>query len=136
MHSIRTLAFNQRLSELEVLEIDNPSCTAKIALQGAQILQFQPKQSAQPLLWLSSANSGKKGKALRGGIPLCFPWFGSHPQGLQPAHGFARNQLWTLQEVVTMQSRQPIMLILLYKILPQHDKFGHTFSFKTTDFLR
>lgn len=99
MHSIRTLAFNQRLSELEVLEIDNPSCTAKIALQGAQILQFQPKQSAQPLLWLSSANSGKKGKALRGGIPLCFPWFGSHPQGLQPAHGFARNQLWTLQEV-------------------------------------
>lgn len=100
MHTIKKLSFDQQITALEVLEIDNPACTAQIALQGAQILQFQPKHRADSLLWLSSANTGQQGKALRGGIPLCFPWFGAHPKGLLPAHGFARNQLWTLDEII------------------------------------
>ncbi|MHA3050853.1 D-hexose-6-phosphate mutarotase [Acinetobacter sp. ANC 4640] len=99
MHTIKKLELNQQLTDLDILEIDSPSCSACIALQGAQILQYQPKHRATPLLWLSQANTGQLGKALRGGIPLCFPWFGAHPQGLQPAHGFARNQIWELQNV-------------------------------------
>lgn len=99
MYAIKKLKLNQQLTDLDVLEIDSPSCRACIALQGAQILQYQPKHRANSLLWLSKANTGQVGKALRGGIPLCFPWFGTHPQGLQPAHGFARNQIWELQNV-------------------------------------
>jgi len=47
----------------------------------------------QRLLWVSPLLNSTPGHALRGGVPLCFPWFGKHPDGL-PAHGFARNRDW------------------------------------------
>lgn len=63
---------------LQVLQIDNEFCTAQVALQGAQVLQFYSKQHQRDVLWLSDRNSFAAGKAIRGGIPLCFPWFGAH----------------------------------------------------------
>jgi len=78
------------------LLIENPHCRATVALQGAQILDFQAA-GQRPLLWLSERALLTPGKAIRGGIPLCFPWFGSHPQDAsKPAHGFARNREWQL----------------------------------------
>ncbi|MHA3079331.1 hypothetical protein [Acinetobacter sp. ANC 5502] len=68
MHAIKKLKMNQQFTDLDVLEIDSPSCRARIALQGAQILQYQPKHRANSLLWLSKANTGQVGKALRGGF--------------------------------------------------------------------
>lgn len=81
---------------IEVLVISNPFCDAVIAYQGAQVLHYQAKQKP-PLLWLSTGNRFQSGKAIRGGIPLCFPWFGAHPDNpALAAHGFARNLLWQL----------------------------------------
>lgn len=77
------------------LKVDTPLCSALLSLQGAHLLQFQAAGKA-PLLWLSEDAIFKAGKSARGGIPLCFPWFGTPADKDKPAHGFARHRLWTL----------------------------------------
>lgn len=67
-----------------------------IAEQGAQILHFKPS-GHHALLWLSSSPK-PVGNPIRGGIPICWPWFGDHPNDHNlPAHGTARQANWTIQ---------------------------------------
>ncbi len=78
------------------IEIQNKQAEAKIALQGAHLFHYKVKDKPS-LLWLSDRAYFEEGKAIRGGIPVCFPWFGKnkHDPSL-PQHGFARTQLWTV----------------------------------------
>ena len=81
--------------------IDTDSCHALVSQQGAQLLSFRAA-GRPPLLWLSERAVLSPGKAIRGGIPLCFPWFGSHPHDTSlPAHGFARTRNWQLRAAET-----------------------------------
>lgn len=85
-------------SELEYLQVDTPYCRAKIYLQGAQITEFIPCDKP-PLLWVSEAEPFLAGKSIRGGIPVCWPWFGTHPSADFPAHGIARTALWRVETI-------------------------------------
>ncbi|HEY4392837.1 MAG TPA: D-hexose-6-phosphate mutarotase [Polyangia bacterium] len=79
---------------LEVVEIETAAATAVVALQGAQVLSFVPR-GGRDWLWVSERARWSPGAALRGGVPLCFPWFGPHPtERAFPAHGFARTSPW------------------------------------------
>jgi glucose-6-phosphate 1-epimerase len=82
---------------LQYLEIDNQFATAKIALQGGHVMHWQPKTEKYPVLWLSDHARYVKGRSIRGGIPICWPWFGAHPTDstLCP-HGFARVIPWEI----------------------------------------
>lgn len=80
---------------LRGLQVETPLCSARISLQGAHLLEFHATGKA-PLLWLSEDAIFRPGKSARGGIPLCFPWFGTPADKDKPAHGFARHRLWTL----------------------------------------
>lgn len=82
----------RQIGELPVVVVNHPKVRAAVTLQGAHLLTWQPS-GEKPVLWLSSETAYKNGLAIRGGIPICWPWFG--PAG-QPAHGFARNLPWTL----------------------------------------
>lgn len=84
---------------LDVIELATPASTCTIALHGAQVLGFAPRGDRE-WLWVSERASFAAGKALRGGIPICFPWFGPHPaERALPAHGFARTRVWRLAGV-------------------------------------
>jgi D-hexose-6-phosphate mutarotase len=74
-----------------------PAAQARIALQGAQVLEFRPTDEA-PLLWLSENAIFEEGRGVRGGVPICWPWFGAHPDPKLPAHGFVRTRPWHLME--------------------------------------
>ncbi|MGD9787426.1 MAG: D-hexose-6-phosphate mutarotase [Sulfuricellaceae bacterium] len=75
-------------------EIANPLGSASIALEGGQILTWAPKDQ-EAVVWLSPQAKYTAGKSLRGGIPVCWPWFGPHAtESAFPAHGFARNKPW------------------------------------------
>lgn len=75
---------------LDALQVNTAAATGRVFLQGAHIAAFQPEGQA-PVLWMSEHAVYAPGKALRGGIPICFPWFGAHAEHAQyPAHGFAR----------------------------------------------
>jgi len=82
----------------EYIEIQNKSATAQIALQGGHLFHYQQTRK-KPLLWLSEKSMFETGKAIRGGIPLCWPWFGKHPTDTDlPQHGFARISPFELLE--------------------------------------
>ncbi|HLP17833.1 MAG TPA: D-hexose-6-phosphate mutarotase [Bacteroidota bacterium] len=69
---------------------------AVVCLYGAQVLSYSPK-GLRDLLWMSGNSEFQQGKPIRGGIPVCFPWFGPHVSDpKKPQHGFARLQLWTV----------------------------------------
>jgi glucose-6-phosphate 1-epimerase len=70
--------------------------TAEVYLHGAHVTHYQPAGQA-PVLFLSRQSLFAAGKAIRGGVPICFPWFGpleNRPKA--PGHGFARTSAWTL----------------------------------------
>lgn len=81
-----------RANQLDLLEINHPKVKAKLALQGAQLLSWQPA-GFDDVLWLSEVEPFEAGKAIRGGVPICYPWFGGVKQ---PAHGTARIRVWQL----------------------------------------
>lgn len=83
-------------SDYPVIHINNTHANAEIALAGAHVLRFQPKGES-PILWLSETSVFQKGSAVRGGIPICWPWFGDHTTDTSlPAHGFARKDVFEL----------------------------------------
>lgn len=84
---------------LPEIHVTAPAATARISLQGGQLLEWQPAGQA-PVLWLSRQARFAAGQAIRGGVPVCWPWFGAHPvDATQPQHGFVRRQPWQLLEL-------------------------------------
>ncbi len=81
---------------LPVATVHNHHAGATIALRGGNVVAFQP-HGAAPVLWVSRQAVYTEGKAIRGGIPLCWPWFGPHPTDpSKPDHGFVRARPWTV----------------------------------------
>ncbi len=89
---------------------------AHVYLHGAHILHYQPA-GQRPVLWKSEKSWFEPGKPIRGGIPVCWPWFGPHPYDPgQPSHGFVRLTEWeplsasATQEVTTLTLEFPSSL--------------------------
>ncbi|MBN2680144.1 D-hexose-6-phosphate mutarotase [Acidithiobacillus montserratensis] len=94
-------------------DIRNRSASASVFLQGAHLTAFQPRSQYDPLIWLSEKSRFAVGKSIRGGVPVCWPWFGSHPDNPQfPAHGFARTHLWTVSDSSSSADSTRIILTL------------------------
>jgi Uncharacterized enzymes related to aldose 1-epimerase len=88
------LRFTRAENGPTLADIDNAFGQAAIALEGGQILTWAPK-GQEPVVWLSPEARYVPGKSLRGGVPVCWPWFGPNGQDAAlPAHGFARNKPW------------------------------------------
>lgn len=85
--------------------------TAVVALQGAHVLSYVPAGGSE-VMWLSPIATLGTAKAVRGGIPICWPWFGPHPDAAKPAHGFVRTALW--QVVETSSQSDEALIALAY----------------------
>ncbi len=98
------LTFSENASGLIYASITHQSCKAQIYLQGAHLTQWQP-EGEQPAIFLSEKSQFIPGKAIRGGIPVIFPWFGARsataysPRTDGPSHGFARTSNWEVVAV-------------------------------------
>ncbi|NOT18194.1 MAG: D-hexose-6-phosphate mutarotase [Sulfuriferula sp.] len=89
------LTFVEAAAGVPVIEINTAIASARIALVGAQVLEWQPAD-AEPVLWISRAAIYQVGKGVRGGVPICWPWFGAGETG-KPAHGFVRTRMWAVR---------------------------------------
>ncbi len=90
--------FKEIAEGMIIAEVANQHALANIALQGAHIATFQPR-GEEPVLWLSPHAKFTPGKSIRGGVPICWPWFGPHATDSQlPGHGFARTVPWEVFE--------------------------------------
>lgn len=88
----------QLASGQQYLHIEHPQCQATMFLHGAHITHWQPN-GHKPVIFLSEQVQYPSQGAIRGGVPICWPWFGaSKIEGLA-SHGYARNQAWILDRV-------------------------------------
>ena len=93
------LSFREEASGLIVADISNKFATASLCLQGAHLMTWQPKSQAEPVVWLSREAKLAVGKSIRGGAPVCWPWFGAHAsESGFPGHGYARTVPWRMVE--------------------------------------
>jgi glucose-6-phosphate 1-epimerase len=90
-----TLHFADAAPGLPVAEINTPLASARVALQGGQLLGWQPA-GHKPVIWTSKAAVFEPGKGVRGGVPVCWPWFGA--MAGKGAHGFVRTRMWHMRE--------------------------------------
>jgi len=103
------------MDELPCWRIRTATAELLVAEQGAQVLSYQ-RDGEPPLIWLSEQAAFRRGQSVRGGVPVCWPWFGDlsrNPAGVRamrehsgpaPAHGEARSRDWQLQDIARENS--------------------------------
>ncbi|NOU51230.1 D-hexose-6-phosphate mutarotase [Pseudoalteromonas sp. JBTF-M23] len=105
-------------SGLEYINVDSPLCSGKVFLQGAQLSEFTPK-GQNSLIWVSADEDYQEGKPIRGGIPICWPWFGIHEKADWPIHGVARKLLWRAEEVNEFSDHIVVRLSLPMRLVDE-----------------
>jgi len=97
-----TVHFEELGNGMVAALVSNPLGAATIVLQGAHVTTYQ-SHGRQPLIWLSDDARFAPGKSIRGGVPVCWPWFGPHATEPKfPGHGFARTMPWELIEAAAL----------------------------------
>ncbi|MDR0932627.1 MAG: D-hexose-6-phosphate mutarotase [Victivallales bacterium] len=81
-------------------EIKNSEAEAEICLHGAHLMKFVPNGEL-PVIWMSKRSVFEPNKAISGGVPICWPYFGSASDPALPKHGFARLSDWQVAEVAS-----------------------------------
>ena len=86
----------------EFIVLNHPNFDAAFSLHGAHLVHYQKKQQA-PLIYTSKVAFFDSNKAIRGGVPICWPWFGNttfSKSNNLPGHGFARINKWTVSQII------------------------------------
>jgi len=110
------ISFREISDGIFVVDIDNVFATASVSLYGGHIVSWQPKSHSKPVLWVSESVKFQQGKAIRGGVPICWPWFGAHPsQASLPGHGYARITPWELNSIQTLANGETELHLSLGK---------------------
>jgi glucose-6-phosphate 1-epimerase len=128
--------------ELVAVHIENEAASATVFLQGAQLSQYKAKGQVSPI-WCSDSCEYTATSPLRGGIPICWPWFGDfdrNPPAVQQsiqqpaqhaqqqtlsAHGFARNKDWLLEKIQTIDSNSTVLTLSLDLAADEHPCWSH-----------
>jgi len=119
--------FSEDLRGMRFVELNNAHGQAVVALQGGHLINWTPRDQ-HAVIWLSRAASFELGKSIRGGVPVCWPWFGDHARNARfPSHGFARTATWNVISV-TATSGGGTRLSLR---LEENDATRHFWPFST-----
>ena len=110
------------------LTVANALARAEVYLHGAHVTAWQPA-GHDPVIWMSRASQWNAAKPIRGGVPICFPWFGPHgTDTAAPAHGFARLLDWTLAEARDDEAGATHLVLQLTPPAPPPAAWPHAFS--------
>jgi glucose-6-phosphate 1-epimerase len=117
---------------LPFLAIANPLATGRVYAHGAHVAQWRPAGHGE-VLWMSARSAFQAAKPLRGGIPVCFPWFGAHPQRSElPAHGFARLRSWQVAQTSDLPDGGSRVRLALESDAETLAQWPHAFSAEMT----
>jgi glucose-6-phosphate 1-epimerase len=106
-----TLTERQLNEKVVLLDVSNAHASATISLFGGQVLSFTPHADGRERLFLSRLARLDGSKSIRGGIPVCWPWFGAHKEDRTlPAHGYVRTRPWLLLESVDTPDYTQLLL--------------------------
>lgn len=107
-----TLEFIEGPGGLPQAHCQNAAAQAVIGLNGGQVLSFTPN-GADDLLFVSKLAHYAAGKATKGGIPVCWPWFGPAAEAGLPAHGFARTSVWQVSASKAIDAEHTLLELKL-----------------------
>jgi len=112
-NSFGSIKQSQLNGNVSTININHYLGSAVISLYGGQVLNWQPKNQ-RPVFWLSEKAEFGTDKAIRGGVPLCWPWFGPYSKdGITGGnHGFARQRNWQLTKLEMSQTEVKLTLEL------------------------
>ena len=100
------------------IDIQNEFGSARLTLHGAHVTQFIPA-GGEDVLWVSEKSMFEPEKAIRGGIPVCWPWFGKHKTSPElPTHGYARLCEWEVASVSSCPEGDGVELHLAPEKVP------------------
>ena len=120
--------FREITEGMIVAEVANQHAIANIALQGAHIATFQPR-GEEPVIWLSQLAKFVPGKSIRGGVPICWPWFGPHATDNKlPGHGYARTVMWDVLETKALPDGSTFLRFGLIESDTTRAQWPHTCS--------
>lgn len=101
------IIFEEKPEGYPIVHLHAPGATASVAAHGAHVLSFIP-EGQEPVIWVSELSHYREGKAIRGGIPIIWPWFGSHPsESDKPSHGFGRTRFWDIHSARLIDNQFP-----------------------------
>jgi glucose-6-phosphate 1-epimerase len=113
---------------LPMAELRNKHATGLVAAQGGQVVRYQPR-GAEQVLWVSRLSSYAAGTAIRGGIPVCWPWFAQHPSDpTKPFHGFARTAMWQVRGTGVLEDDSAQLRLGLSDSEATYELWPHAFD--------
>jgi len=126
------LDISEKHSHFPFININNQHASAVISLYGGQVLSYMRDDNAE-LLFLSDKAFYEAGKAIKGGVPICWPWFGADPEGKgRPAHGFARNTLWQLESTEQLSNGDTKVVMIIEPDEKTKSLFPYDFKLSLT----
>lgn len=101
-HGLESVSFAAGTNGFPMVQVSNAMAKATLSVYGGQVLSFQPTGGTD-IMFVSKKAYYAEGKAIKGGAPVCWPWFGPDPEGKgRAAHGFVRNRLWNVVSTETL----------------------------------
>ena len=126
------LSFVEGKGGLPFIKVENEYASALISIYGAQVLSYKLKLKDggnNELLFVSESAYFEEGKAIKGGIPICWPWFGRDPENLgRQMHGFARNMLWQLEDTSSTSAGDTKIVLSLTESKDSYKLWPHDFK--------
>lgn len=89
---------------LPFIQVKNQKSSALISIYAGQVLSFKPVNEAEDFMFISKNAYFQEGKAIKGGIPICWPWFGASDNPKFPNHGFVRDNFWSVLSVKALSN--------------------------------
>ena len=128
----RTAWIDKGLGGLPILRIHNDYAESSMFLYGAHIVSFKPKGTAD-MLFVSPHSKFEEGQPIRGGIPICFPWFGKHKtrEDLQ-LHGTVRTKIWDVIDTATENDGSTTVVLSTHDDEYSRNIWPHRFSIRLT----
>ncbi len=99
-----------KIGEIDVIIYKSDAFESIISLHGAQLLHWKPTAQSN-ILFTSPESNFIQGIPIRGGVPICWPWFGKNNL---PAHGFARLLNWHIKQCIATEKALDIILVLTH----------------------
>lgn len=121
------ISFIEGKGGLPVISVSSDKASASISLYGGQVLSYQQVTDMNDLFFVSDHAYYEAGKAIKGGAPVCWPWFAANKGDPSlPFHGFVRNQLWQVESTELLQNGDVVVSLLfstseMTKTLWSHD---------------
>ena len=121
------VGFYEQDGDMIFMTVSNKYADADICLYGAHVTNFKPHKTME-VLWMSPDSKYLEGSPIRGGIPVCFPWFGPHKTDkAKPQHGFARLMYWSVIETKTLPTAETFIRLQLCSSAGTKTYWNHDF---------